>query len=43
MFALHTWREQVAEHLQGWKERMARAGIDSVYAFLSAATLWLVA
>ena len=43
MFALHTWREQVAEHLQGWKERMARSGVKSVYAFLSAATLWPVA
>ncbi len=42
-FDEHTWREQLRERLQGWKERMARAGVKSVYAFLSAATLWPVA
>ncbi|NPA91782.1 MAG: NACHT domain-containing protein, partial [Chloroflexi bacterium] len=38
-----TWKEQLRDRLQGWKERMARAGVKSVYAFLSAATLWPVA
>ncbi len=42
-FDERTWREQLRERLQGWKARMARAGVTSVYAFLSAATLWPVA
>ncbi len=42
-FDERAWREQLRERLQGWKARMARAGVKSVYAFLSAATLWPVA
>ncbi len=42
-FDEHTWREKLSENLRGWKERMAKAGVKSVYAFLSAATLWPVA
>lgn len=41
-FDLDAWKEKVREQLQGWKPRMERAGVNSVYAFLSAATLWPV-
>ena len=42
-FNQETWREELRKRLQGWKGRMTRAGVKSVYAFLSAATLWPVA
>ena len=41
-FDLNTWKERVGERLRDWKPRMQRAGINSVYAFLSAASLWPV-
>jgi hypothetical protein len=41
-FDLDTWKEQVGERLQGWRPRMQRAGVNSAYAFLSAAALWPV-
>ncbi|MBI4772176.1 MAG: NACHT domain-containing protein, partial [Chloroflexi bacterium] len=42
-FDLSHWREQLAATLRDWKPRMQRAGVNSVYAFLSAAALWPVA
>ncbi len=37
-----TWKEKLAETLRGWRERMTKAGVESAYAFVSAATLWPV-
>ena len=42
-FDLTIWKEKAQQRLQDWKPRMQRAGVDSVYAFLSAAALWPVA
>jgi formylglycine-generating enzyme required for sulfatase activity len=39
-FDLRSWRRAVLERLKGWRSRMEEAGVSSVYAFLSAATLW---
>lgn len=41
-FDLDTWKERTRERLRDWKPRMERAGVNSVYAFLSAAALWPV-
>jgi formylglycine-generating enzyme required for sulfatase activity len=41
-FDLDTWKSQLAERLKDWKPRMQRAGVSSIYAFLSAAALWPV-
>lgn len=41
-FDLETWKATVAQRLQHWRSRMQQVGVDSVYAFLSAATLWPV-
>ncbi|MGH8057847.1 MAG: hypothetical protein ACREOH_11530, partial [Candidatus Entotheonellia bacterium] len=41
-FDLETWRVTASERLQHWRSRMQQAGVSSVYAFLSAATLWPV-
>ncbi|MEW5869481.1 MAG: SUMF1/EgtB/PvdO family nonheme iron enzyme [Chloroflexota bacterium] len=41
-FDLDTWKAQLAQRLPGWRARMQRAGVDSVYAFISAAALWPV-
>jgi hypothetical protein len=41
-FDLNTWKSKTHERLQDWKPRMQRAGVHSVYAFLSAATVWPV-
>ena len=37
-----TWKEKIKERLTDWKGRMERAGVNSAYAFISAATLWPV-
>jgi hypothetical protein len=39
-FDLVTWRAKVSEQFQNWRLRMQQYGVHSVYAFLSAATLW---
>ncbi len=41
-FDRNFWQQRVRERLRGWRERWQRAGVSSVYAFLSAATLWPV-
>ncbi len=44
-FDLRTWREEVAQRLEGWRTRWEQAraaGVTSLYAFLSAMTLWPV-
>ncbi len=41
-FDLTIWKEKLAARLPGWKTRMKQAGVNSTYAFLSAATLWPV-
>ena len=41
-FDIESWKTTVKERLRGWKERMNRAGVNSLYGFLSAATLWPV-
>ncbi|MBN1932714.1 MAG: SUMF1/EgtB/PvdO family nonheme iron enzyme [Desulfobacterales bacterium] len=35
-----TWKEKLASRLVNWKTRMHNAGVKSIYAFVSAATLW---
>lgn len=42
-FTLETWKTQLSERLQNWRQRMVGCGVDSVYAWLSAMTLWPVA
>lgn len=42
-FTLETWRTQLPERLQNWRRRMVGCGVDSVYAWLGAMTLWPVA
>jgi len=41
-FDEQSWKEQVAERLQGWWGRWKRSGAHSLYAFISAAVLWPV-
>jgi len=41
-FDLSVWKAKVAERMEDWRPRMQRAGANSIYAFLSAATLWPV-
>ncbi|HHH42155.1 MAG TPA: hypothetical protein ENK56_09160, partial [Chloroflexi bacterium] len=44
-FDLRTWREEVAQRLEGWRTRWEQAraaGVTSLYAFLSAMALWPV-
>jgi hypothetical protein len=41
-FDFETWKMKLAERLQGWRSRMQHVGTNSVYAFLSATTLWPV-
>ena len=41
-YTLTTWQNAIPAHLDGWKQRMQRAGATSLYHFLSAATLWPV-
>lgn len=41
-FDLPTWQGRVREQLTDWRERMHRAGVSSIYHFLSAATVWPV-
>jgi formylglycine-generating enzyme required for sulfatase activity len=41
-FDLNTWKQKVNERLQDWKPRMEKAGANSVYAFLAAASVWPV-
>jgi formylglycine-generating enzyme required for sulfatase activity len=41
-FDLDIWKAQVSRRMKGWKPRMQRAGVNSVYAFLSAAAMWPV-
>lgn len=41
-FDLNAWKERARNRLQGWKPRMQRAGVSSIYAFLSAAAIWPV-
>ena len=41
-FSLDSWKAQMRQRLQGWRPRMQRTGINSVYAAISAATLWPV-
>ena len=41
-FDKESWKAKVSERLTNWRERMSAIGANSVYAFLSAATLWPV-
>ncbi|MCU0485614.1 MAG: hypothetical protein MUC85_05825, partial [Anaerolineales bacterium] len=41
-FDLTLWKERFSARLPGWKDRMQRAGVKSVYAAVSAAALWPV-
>ncbi|MBI3942344.1 MAG: hypothetical protein HY326_04970 [Chloroflexi bacterium] len=41
-FDLHSWKQKVGQSLTDWQPRMQRAGVTSLYAFLSAASLWPV-
>lgn len=41
-FDLETWKAKLNERLQGWRPRMRKTGVASIYAFLSAAALWPV-
>ena len=41
-FDLETWKAKLSERLQNWRPRMNQIGAKSIYAFLSAATLWPV-
>ncbi|MGH8068217.1 MAG: SUMF1/EgtB/PvdO family nonheme iron enzyme [Candidatus Entotheonellia bacterium] len=41
-FTQEAWKANIAERLQDWRSRMQQQGAPSVYAFLSAATLWPV-
>ncbi len=38
-FDENTWKEKIRERLKGWKGRMEAAGVNSIYAFLSASAL----
>ena len=39
---LTIWKEKLAARLPDWKSRMKQAGVNSTYAFISAAALWPV-
>lgn len=41
-YTLTTWQNAVRPRFEGWKQRMERVGVTSIYNFLSAATLWPV-
>jgi hypothetical protein len=41
-FDLSTWKRELADRLQGWKPRMQRIGVKSVYVSLCVASLWPV-
>ena len=41
-FDKKSWKASVTERLTDWRERMSIIGANSVYAFLSGATLWPV-
>ena len=41
-FDISAWKASVRQHLAGWQQRMLDAGVDSVYATISAAALWPV-
>ncbi len=41
-FDLDTWKVRMPAQLRGWRKRMQKAKVESVYAFLAAATLWPV-
>ena len=41
-FDLQTWKASLRQRLPGWKLRMTRLGVNSVYATISAAALWPV-
>ncbi len=41
-FDLMIWKERFAARMPGWKARLEKAGVNSAYAFLSAAALWPV-
>ena len=42
-FTPETWKTAFTERLSQWRQRMQQGGITSVYAFVSAMTLWPVA
>ncbi len=42
-FNLDSWKTQLHERMPGWQERMQQAGVGSIYAFLSAATVLPIA
>jgi len=42
-FAPETWKTAFTERLSQWRQRMQQGGVTSVYAFVSAMTLWPVA
>jgi len=42
-FTPETWKTAFTERLSHWRQRMQQGGITSVYAFVSAMTLWPVA
>lgn len=39
-FDLDDWKKQIEIELENWVPRMKDAGVESVYAFLSASALW---
>ena len=41
-FSLTSWKESFQSCLQGWRERMQQSGVESIYAFISAAAIWPV-
>ena len=38
-FSLDSWKKSLVEQMPGWQIRMQQAGVSSIYAFLSAATV----
>ena len=42
-FTPETWKTAFTERLSQWRQRMQQGGVTSVYAFVSAMTLWPVA
>ena len=38
-FSLDSWKKSLVEQMPGWQIRMQQAGVNSIYAFLSAATV----
>lgn len=41
-FSLQSWKETFKTHLQGWRERMQKSGVKSIYSYVSASALWPV-